>query len=296
MNGTGMEFQAQEAPPTGLFGGAAPQAQELPPEQGGGYQVQMEVAETDPNLGQAQDDPEPTFDIEADRAAGIDVDHPLYQRMLSMQENAFGQTGLDVAAAEIESEAMFGQSEPAQPALEIAPLAVDWTGFNPPAIDENDPLAEHADTISRIVREHVGYVLKSVNAQTQQQAQQASFNSTRNYLTQVVDAIGAEAGPAKKREALSLLARYKDVAIRDPKRWATDAVKILGIKPKGAPQSQPQAQAPRFAPQRTMQQVRGQGRRPSAPSSAAARTQVFESTEAAVRAALEAQMRNQRGR
>jgi hypothetical protein len=240
------------------------------------------------------EDPDPSFDVEADREAGIDVEHPLYKRMLAMQQAsavAPQNQSMEALKADLAARQILEGQNGAEQSFEYS---VSWDEFNPTPIPMDDPLAEHADTINRIVRDHVGYVMRQVNMQSAQQVERVKAGETNRYLSEVIDAIGNEAGPQAKASALSLLAEHKDIAKRSPEAWAKFVVNSLGVQPKAsstAPARRPGAPDAR----QLAQSVRGASQRPR-PQGAARREppKKYDKTADAVAAALDAQLGRRR--
>ena len=244
-------------------------------------------------------EPEPTFDVEADREAGIDVDHPLYKRLLQMQpqqadaDRLSDQASLDALTADLRAKQLLTNEQAAAPAGAFE-YNIAWEGFNPTQISQDDPLYEHSPTIQRMIRDHVGFVMNQVNSQSNQMAERTRGAEVNRYLSEVIDAIGTKVGPGAKREALNLLAEHKDIALRAPEKWAQFVGGILGAQSQASnPEPARSAGAPDA--RQLAQSARGASQKPQ-PTPAVQRQapQRYEKTSDAVEAALNAQLGRRR--
>lgn len=236
---------------------------------------------------QGQEEPVPTFDPDQDRAAGIDVDHPYYQKALAEIKRAAGAR--EEEGGDVDLEAKKRQVVEAQSAQgtepEVPELAVDWEGFQVNQFAADSPLHGLEGDIARVVREHVEYVVSSVNRQNKDYATQQAQLQTRNYISSVIDEIGNHAGPQAKSKAIDLLQEYAPLAKTAPQKWARFVVRELGIdvdRPTRTAQPAPTTSAKAPPARKTASQVRSQSVPPSAPRAggAASRTPKFEGPSA----------------
>ena len=228
---------------------------------------------------QGQDAPEPTFNEEQDRAAGINVDDPVYRKAMTLlAKSAPAETDEEVDARAVAARKRLVEEQQAQQNDDEVPaLELNWEGFQVNPVPQDDPLSGHEDTIARIVREHVEYAVASVNRQNKQFVEQTKLKQTRDYISNVIDEIGKVAGAPAKSKALDLLQEFAPLAKSAPQKWARFVVRELGIQVDGgqSPQGEPKAPAATPAgrqPQdgnKLHQQFRGRATPPSAPRSGA---------------------------
>jgi hypothetical protein len=222
-----------------------------------------------PVEGQEEGSPDPTFDVEADRAAGLNVDSPEYKRFAE----AFARKAapkaperdlaaeMDALRAEQAKADIARDTTPAEQAPETPAYKVDWNGFTVAKAPEDSPIHGVEDEISRQVRQHVEYAIGRVNQQNAEYTRVAKLTQTRDYLNQVVEEIGHVGGSGKQQEAMALLKQYLPIAKSDPVGWARFVVSKLGI-PTEAPAKAP-ASAPTGDPQKVARQVKSSATRPT---------------------------------
>lgn len=232
---------------------------------------------------QGQEEPVPTFDPAQDRAAGIDVEHPYYQKALAEIKRAAEQArqqdepDVDLEAKKRQVEEQTAHSTE----IEVPELAVSWEGFQVNQFEADSPLHGLEGDLARVVREHIEFAVASVNRQNKEIAQQQVQLQTRNYISAIIDEIGKVAGPQAKGQAIDLLQEYAPLAKSAPQKWARFVVRELGIDVNGSAQAaEPAATNAAKAPpaRKTASQVRSQSVPPSAPRAggAASRTPRFD--------------------
>lgn len=225
---------------------------------------------------QAQGDPEPTFDVEADKAAGINVESTEYKHFqaaftkLRQADKAAPKKERDFAAeidALKQAKALqdLGLEQAKSNAEPEFTYSVDWKDFKPAQLGQDNPLAGHEASIVEIVKPIVERVMAQVNAQSAQYVNQQRLVQTRDYLTNVVDEIGKQGGDEAKAQALDLLKEHIDIAKSSPQKWAKFVVGTLGLTKT----IEPAAAASSATPvKKIVQQAKSIAVRPSAPSSA----------------------------
>jgi hypothetical protein len=233
-------------------------------------------------------DNEPTFDIETDRANGIDVNDPSYKHFqaaftrrrqsdksdLEKQLEAM-QARLDANDAKRKLE----EKAPEQPATQdVVKLAFD--NFTVPKLPETAQLAGLEEEIVELFKPLAQQVINDVARQQQAAFQRMQAEQTKAQITNFVTEI-ERTHPDKVSAVLQELEEYPQVAKANPEKWIKYVKKSLSLDEEPRPALEPTAQ-------RLVQKQHNAVQRPTTGNGSTVLRSKPQSTREAIEAAFDA--------
>jgi hypothetical protein len=237
---------------------------------------------------------EPTFDIDTDRANGIDVNDPSYKHF---QAAFTRRRQSDKTDLEKQLEAMQARLDAAdakktledKPAEQQAPTTQDvvklaFDNFVVPRLPETAQLHGLEEEIAEIFKPLAQAVINDVARQQQAAFQRMQAEQTKAQITNFVSEI-ERAHPDKVGAVLQELEEYPQVAKANPEKWIKYVKKSLGLdEQETRPALEPSAQ-------RLVQKQQNAVQRPTTGNGSTALRSRPQSTREAIEAAFDAHWR-----
>ncbi|HUT59107.1 MAG TPA: hypothetical protein VNA25_14760, partial [Phycisphaerae bacterium] len=208
--------------------------------------VATEAAATDAGE-QAASTGEDQFMAPGDIPEGMDTSDPNYKHFQAAFTKATQKRADETKALREELDALKAQfqaggKKPNEQVEEVVGpppgppgvVQVDFSGYQPPTLDEESPLNGLEAEITQLMIPIVNHTVNNIAQQQQRYMDAAAREQTIGELEGFVNQVGAQ-HPGKQAEAIALLKEYAAFAQSDPKKFITFATGALQIGQQAAP-------------------------------------------------------------